>query len=250
VTEALPTARSTQAMPRPTPRAVARRAPGWHPGGRLSLLVLAGCALAALAYLTLATLVAADDPDSADVAVSTTLNGWSTPWLDRTMLWVTHLGDSVTVTAVAGVSALWAALRGRAWVALPLLAATPAGQLLVDLLKGVSARQRPDLFTPLDPVTGYSFPSGHTFSATLAWGLVAALAASRLSGRARLLPWLAWAVVVLGVGTSRVYLGAHYLTDVVAAVLVGTIWVVGWVAVIDRFDAAHRARRRGRLASR
>ena len=187
-----------------------------------------------LAYVLLATAIPATSPPRFDVAISETLHGWSSPALDRFMMNVTVLGDSITanaVTLLAGLGFVW---RRQFLAALVVATTTPAGQLLVRLLKEASSRDRPDLFPPLEVVSSYSFPSGHTFAAALAWGLVAGIAAARFTGPARWLPWLGWTLIVGVVGASRIYLGVHYASDVAGSLLVGIAWIIGWLAVIDR----------------
>ncbi len=99
--------------------------------------------------------------------------------------------------------------------------------LLNSLLKFIFARPRPDLFPPLVVEHSYSFPSGHTMSAIAYFGLLALVLWQR--GRR------GWAVLaglwVPLVALSRVYLGAHYPSDVLASLAIGTIWlVIVWFA--------------------
>jgi len=122
----------------------------------------------------------------------------------------------------------------RQWPSLvTLVVAVPGGMLLNELVKLLVHRQRPYVDGPFVDWSGYSFASGHTIGATLLWGqlLLFALPLVR-SRRMRRALISAAAAIVLLVGFSRIALGAHYLTDVVAAMVFGSGWlaVCGFVA--------------------
>ena len=138
----------------------------------------------------------------------------------------TSLGEAVPWT-VAAVVALLLLLR-RAWLVLATWVATNGGGwLLQHLLKDSVHRHRPPLATAFEREVSPSFPSGHALTATifwlsLAWVLIAWL---RPGHRGRVALWTAAAAIIVAVATSRVYLGVHYPSDVVAGVLAGGGWV-------------------------
>lgn len=115
------------------------------------------------------------------------------------------------------------------------------GALLNVVLKHLFHRHRPILENPLVTLSSYGFPSGHTMGATLLYGLLALIAARTIRWRWRALPFLVAAAVVILIGTSRIYLGAHYLTDVLAAVAAGVVWLAFTWTALETF----RKRRRG-----
>jgi membrane-associated phospholipid phosphatase len=93
--------------------------------------------------------------------------------------------------------------------------------LINVLLKGVFLRDRPSFSDPILTLAGYSFPSGHVAGATLFYGVLAAFLASNVrTWRSRVLIVLAACVLVILVGITRIYLGLHHLSDVVAAAAV------------------------------
>lgn len=116
----------------------------------------------------------------------------------------------------------------RAWPALTtLIIAVPGGMLLNELLKLAVHRHRPFLDGWFVDWSGYSFASGHTIGATLLYGqlLLFVLPVIKSKRRQKLVILLA-ALLVMLVGFSRIALGAHYLTDVIAAIFLGSLWLM------------------------
>ena len=154
-------------------------------------------------------------------------------------------GSEVCIGLAVTMAALFL-LWKRAWYALlTLMLVVPGGTLLGELLKLAVQRIRPFVEGPQGPWGGYSFPSSHTLAATLLYGLVA-LCVLRIP---RCQPWracscVAAGAVVIGVGFSRVALGAHYLSDVMASLVLGTGWLVLCVTLVGALQ-----RRRIRVAA-
>jgi membrane-associated phospholipid phosphatase len=115
----------------------------------------------------------------------------------------------------------------RSWPAIAtLIVAVPGGMLMNELLKILVHRQRPFLEGPFVDWSGYSFASGHTIGATLLYGQLALFIIPAMKARHwRMLIVFAATLLVLSVGFSRIALGAHYLTDVLAAIIFGVLWL-------------------------
>jgi membrane-associated phospholipid phosphatase len=115
----------------------------------------------------------------------------------------------------------------RWWPSLvTLVVAVPGGMLLNEWIKILVHRQRPFLDGPFVDWSGYSFASGHTIGATLLYGQLLLFILPALKARHwRLLSILSAISLVALVGFSRIALGAHFLTDVLAAILFGIIWL-------------------------
>ena len=166
--------------------------------------------------LTLGTSLAAFDQQ-----VTQFLHARRTPWLSRAMLLVSDAHETVRILAATVLLAMWRFYRGDRAAAVS-LAVVPMGQLLNVGLKHVFQRARPVVPEPLVHLVTYSFPSGHAVAATLFYGTVCALVLQRVKSRAwRVTAAVGAVLMILLVSASRVYLGAHYLGDVVAGVAVG-----------------------------
>jgi undecaprenyl-diphosphatase len=141
---------------------------------------------------------------------------------------ITWAGSGFVLVPLAAVYCL---LLGRAGLCreAAAVAVTLGGAMLIsDVTKTLTARARPSV-EHLQAVTGSSFPSGHATQASAFWlSLVLALRATRVTSFARRVAGVFAATLVLGVAWSRVYLGVHYPSDVVAGVILGSGWAL-WV---------------------
>ena len=154
---------------------------------------------------------------------------WGT-WLAEGITW---LGSSFVLIPLIAVLGGYFVIRRRDWTPLIRLAVALGGAIgLYNLGKLVVDRPRPpERFRVGSVVPGGSFPSGHSAEALAVWGMMAVLAAVLLTRR-RWVPIVVAALVVLLVGVSRVYLDAHWLTDVLAGYAAGGCWLSAVVAVI------------------
>jgi len=154
-------------------------------------------------------------------------------------VWHSVAGMAVMVGALAVY--FWR-VRARYWL-LALIFAVPGGMLLNVTLKGIFQRARPAFEDPLVTLATYSFPSGHTTAATCFYGLLASyLVIARPGWNVRLGTVAACTMMVLLVAFSRVYLGAHYLSDVLAAMAES----IAWLAVCITAISTLRRRREGK----
>lgn len=222
------------------------------PGGEFGLHVTAGAALMACAVALFAEVaedVAEQDGIAAvDHHVSDWMHANAREPFTSVMWFFTHL-HSVAGMAVLTALAAWffwrrPARHGPYWL-LALALAVPGGMLLNVLLKQIYQRARPAFDDPMLTLATYSFPSGHTVAATLLWGLLACYA---VLGAERWRARTAWAagaaLMALLTGLSRIYLGAHYPSDVLGAMVEGC----GWLAVCITACSTLRRRREGKAA--
>ena len=139
---------------------------------------------------------------------------------------ITHLGDTVVVVTVLLATGLVDFARRRRAESVAFLGIAIAGeQLLVNGLKDLVDRARPDLLQ-LAGWEGPSFPSGHTAAAAVAWPAVALVAGRGCSRAVRSLLAGAAVLVAVAVAATRVLLGVHWLTDVAAGLAIGYGWFV------------------------
>ena len=161
-----------------------------------------------------------------DAAVRNAVHAWATPGLTFAMLCATQLG-SAPFLLVVGALAIWRlAAAGRKHAALLLGVAALGGEALDQILKLCFHRPRPEAFFGLTVPPTYSFPSGHALTATCFYGLLAALLAARMrpvAAKAGL--WALAAALVALIGLSRVYMGVHYPSDVLAGYAAAVVWV-------------------------
>lgn len=189
--------------------------------------------LLAAAFAALAVAAAVDGGRllaGIDERVARTLIDWRSGPLDGVVKTVSALGGLTVAVAMLVVLLLlvWHECRALAWT---LLAASAARPVLEWVLKELVDRARPDI-DRLVPGNGPSFPSGHVMAAIAIWGLLPPVVAI-VSGRHRAWWWsvAVSATVIAAVAFSRVYLGVHWLTDVLGALMLGALYllVVEWL---------------------
>lgn len=148
------------------------------------------------------------------------------PVITDLLLLVTHWHGTAGVLLMSAALALVLSRLGRPWWLLALLASVPGGMLLNFAVKNLVQRARPHLHEPAVALTSYSFPSGHTAGTALFYGFLAAFVFAQPGWRHWRAPVAAFGtVMVLLVGLSRIYLGVHYLTDVVGALILAGLWL-------------------------
>jgi len=150
---------------------------------------------------------------------------------------VTRLGSSlVLVPLVAGTAALlWRRGLRRRVVFLVVTAAL--GSALNSAVKLLVHRTRPVVPFPITTALGQSFPSGHTVAATVCFGAMLIALLPLIAHRWRVPSVVGAALVVLSVGASRVLLGVHFVTDVVAGFILGTAWLAASTATFEIWRA-------------
>ena len=216
----------------------------------LTLPLLAGVLVFVVMTLTLAGIsedVANHEPLTLlDAQVSNWLQTHRSVPLTKAMFVFTFFGSTGAVTCIAvafGLYLIWQ--RRFAWLAV-VVSSVFGGMLLNRLLKYAFQRPRPRFDDPFLTLTGYSFPSGHTMMATALYGVLAVYlcttyAEQRYRNR-RLAIVFAAALLIGPVGFSRMYLGAHYLSDVLGAMAEGLAWLSLCLTVM------HSVRRKALMA--
>ncbi len=201
-------------------------------GVAVSLLLVA-------AFIALGRLVAGGML-AVDQAVSLALHRLASPPLTAAMRLITELGAAVVAVPLLGLTVGVLLARRRRGLAV-LVAVSWLGSWAIDTLtKLVFARARPSLFEPLASAASYSFPSGHTLSAVISFGLLAYLLARRRSPWVRAALVLGAVVLMVLVAVSRIYLGVHYFTDVLGSFIIGSAWLLVSVLALRRVETRDR----------
>ncbi|MFB8759309.1 phosphatase PAP2 family protein [Streptomyces nigra] len=138
---------------------------------------------------------------------------------------VTGLGGSPALAWVTGVGVVWLLLRRQVRAALYVAVAAVGAWVLISVVKALVGRLRPVVDEPLDSPSGLSFPSGHALSSLVSYGVLLLVFLPVMSRRVRRAALAVAVVVVVLVGFTRIALGVHYLTDVVAVWLLGAVWL-------------------------
>ncbi len=152
-------------------------------------------------------------------------------WFDGPMRAITALGYYWLVLPMLAVLVVIFYLKGWKLSAVLLLVSTAGGVVLTTVLKSVFQRARPELFDSVYTTSFYSFPSGHATIAVGFYGMLTLILAYHLRGFARWAVAFVGVVLVLLIGFSRLYLGVHYPTDVLAGFLAAPLWVIAVGAV-------------------
>lgn len=166
----------------------------------------------------------------------TTFGPVGPPWVKEMARDVTSLGSFVVLGMVTFAVAVYLLLTGGRSAALLVVVAVVGGMAVNSLLKIQFARPRPDLFVPAAEVFTASFPSGHAALSAITYLTMAALLA-RMTASRRLRYYLMAVAATLTclIGVSRIYLGVHYPTDILAGWCIGSAWAVLCWAVLTRF---------------
>ncbi|MCH8186787.1 MAG: phosphatase PAP2 family protein [Chloroflexi bacterium] len=168
-----------------------------------------------------------------EVTVSTTVQSWRSAWLDTTMRVVSELGVLEVAAPLVAITAVTLFIAGWRAEGIFMVLTSSAGRLVTLVVKGIVDRPRPseDLVQVLQDAASASFPSGHVVHSVVYLGALAVVLNLRLRPSRRLRTAQALIVaLVLATGLSRIYLGMHWLGDVVggfafgAAVVAAAVW--------------------------
>ena len=197
------------------------------PAGLMTGVALVSLIIAVLSLLLfswIGTEVREGDTAHFDLSVRSWVHQFFAPGITRVMVFISELGAIVLIVAFVASLAIFLILRWRR--AALWLVITMAGALVLDLgLKYGFHRARPTPFFGPFPHT-YSFPSGHALMSFCFYGVLAGLINDRVQSLIwRILVWIAAILLIAAIGLSRIYLGVHYPSDVIAGYLAAALWV-------------------------
>lgn len=203
----------------------------------MTLTMLAAVYAVALLVGLVEDLVESEGIVALDGSINNAFSPYRDPRLITAFVWLTALGGSPVILAVAAVTSLLCRSLGGTRSVMPLWIAVVGAQLTSWPGKHAIGRERP---TFIEGVVEWSpsFPSGHSTSAMALYGFLAYTFASEQSGVRTRFEHVFWfTVLIASIGFSRVFLGVHYASDVLSGWLVGCFWLLVAIAV-------HRARGR------
>jgi undecaprenyl-diphosphatase len=211
------------------------------------IFLLAGTVLAigcTWAFSELAEHVRAGTTQPFDDAVMRWIASHQYPGVQSAMLEITALGTGTVVAMIVFIAGLFLWLNQHKHSAILLIVATLGGMVLDGLLKIGFDRPRPQIFKWGTYAVSSSFPSGHAMSSVIVYGTVAYLAARlqrNLASRVATMVFAAFIIVLIC--SSRLYLGVHFPSDVLAGVIIGLAWAAFCMAVLEaaQLYAKHNA---------
>jgi membrane-associated phospholipid phosphatase len=186
--------------------------------------VLAAAAFAAIAVVAVHTV-----PPAFDMRVREAVHGWASPWLTAGMRAITLLGSGWFLFAAGVVAAIREAMRGRRREAAYVGLAIVGAKILEQSAKYTFARVRPEAFFGYPQPDTFSFPSGHALASLCFY-----VAVTRIWFGRRAVGWIVCGLLVAAIGLSRVYLGVHYPSDVLAGYALGICWMALVSSVLCR----------------
>jgi undecaprenyl-diphosphatase len=186
----------------------------------------------------LAAVAQDQEVNALDTFASPFVHAFESPLMDSLMIGASAVGTVPSLLALAAVTAVVALARRRPGLAALVVVAAVGVVLVNEVLKQLVARPRPKLDWAL-VYPDFSFPSGHTMDSVVVLVAVAFVAWALFGRRVGIVATAVALGLALLIGFSRIYLGAHYLTDVVGGSLAGAIWLL---VVVWGFRAAWRRR--------
>jgi undecaprenyl-diphosphatase len=203
-----------------------------HPGS-LSIILFAALAVTALiAFLHIMSSVFGQSTlIDADLSIHNMMQGLRNAPGDEIMTIVTMLGDGFVMISVGLAIVAWLFWRREWRIAAAAFATILAARLFVPLMKLWLQRPRPLELTGLPEV--FSFPSGHTTFATVTLGVLAVLASHGLRSWGKAVVFAAAGIAVVAIAYSRIYLGAHWMSDVLGGFLFGAVMIAAFGIAIE-----------------
>lgn len=221
-----------------------RFAPGEAAGLTLTLGVAAVLALGVGFGELLDNVLDGEGIALADHPVVRFLAAHREPWLITAARVISDMGSPVGVAVTAVVAGVALAWVRRSWLPLLVFTLGAGGIGVINMtVKRLVSRDRPPLATAVLDAQGFSFPSGHTVGTTVVWLLTAWMVSHWVIGRraVRVTVWTGALLMIVAVGVTRVYLGVHFPSDVLAGWALGAAWAVTIALVVNVWEQSRRS---------
>jgi membrane-associated phospholipid phosphatase len=197
----------------------------------MDTFILCGCLFLLALFGWLSQEVLEQETFGFDTTILLWLHQYSNSWIDSLMLGLTNLANPEFVVILVAISLgvlLW---YRRVWAAQIFGLNCLGGLILNQGLKLIFVKPRPKLWTPLVVEHSYSFPSGHALGSLVLYGFLAVLLADRYP-RYRMGIYISASSIIMAIGLSRLFLGVHYPTDIIAGYAVGFVWLTTCVWIL------------------
>ena len=170
-----------------------------------------------------------------DLSITQGIVSARTPELNLVFLNLTNLGNALPFLTIFLFSSILLLVYKKYISVLILSLTVLGGQILVYTIKLIIQRARPETIFALIKEDGFSFPSGHTFIAVCFWGVLGYLVIKHFKNiYLKFLASIIFLTIVLGIGVSRVYLGVHWASDVIASYSLATVYCIVVIFMVYR----------------
>jgi undecaprenyl-diphosphatase len=204
-------------------------------GLRVTLFAVA-IVLVTVPFATLVFQVIVKGPvTTLDSSVANHLNDWvhNSPTVLRVLDVITNIGKPITLFVIVTAAVAYLLWRRRIRLALYLVVTSVVGGLIDTAVKILVNRPRPVVDHPIATALGKSFPSGHAMSATVTYGALALVFLPVLPRRWRPVALGFVVLLVLAIGSSRLFLGVHFVSDVIGGFVLGLAWLAASTAAFS-----------------
>ncbi len=212
----------------------------------LSLLWVGGFAIAAFCvwgFFEIAERVFAEQTTEFDIAFLQSIYKLHTPLLNQIMTGITFLGNGSTLIYLSCIVGLFLLVSRKFASAFTLVIVTSGGIGLNIWLKNIFARVRPALWERVVEVDVFSFPSGHAMVSLVVYGFIGYLLIANFRSWSSVFLFFT-ALIILAIGFSRLYLGVHYPTDVIAGYAAGLVWLISCILSLEILQSLLRRKNR------
>lgn len=169
-----------------------------------------------------------------DYKIADLISNFWHPALIKIFSFITFFGDIRVVAVLLILAVAIFLIKNKKLYSLILFIAFLAGEISSFFTKNIFERQRPPFDGLLTDSWGFSFPSGHVLRSIIFYGFIAYFIARDLNSKFfKIIVYFLAAVLIIGVGFSRIYLGVHWLSDVLAGYLFGLIWLIIGIIIME-----------------
>lgn len=183
--------------------------------------------VAAFAFYKLSFLLITNEIGGFDESIHLLIRQFASPFIDHLMRAVTFLGNrQFVIFPVLGLLIYYLFIKGHKWYSIKVLTVSIGSSIANLILKEVYARERPSVNQMVE-VNNFSFPSGHAMFSMAFYGLLIYILWREVKSKTlKILICSFLALLIFAIGISRVYLGVHYASDIVAGFSAGFLWLV------------------------